>query len=99
MDGGGEGADRRREFRRGREHIRGRAAAWSGEWAADCLATPGVEGSGRQGQSRVRGDVGHGQMPWPEVVARGHSSCRAAVDDLGALLIFSEGVYSGVEGV
>ena len=44
VDGRGEGADCRREFRRRREHIRGRAATRSGARAADGVAAPGVEG-------------------------------------------------------
>jgi hypothetical protein len=56
MDGGGEGADRRREFRRWGEHIRGRAAVRSGARAVNDLATPGVEAGGQN--ARVRSGPG-----------------------------------------
>jgi hypothetical protein len=49
VDGGGEGPDRRGELRRGREHIRGRAATRRGARAADGVAAAGVKGSRRQG--------------------------------------------------
>jgi hypothetical protein len=53
MDCRREGADRRREFRGGREHIRGRAATRSRARAADGVAAPGIEGGWGQ-DARVR---------------------------------------------
>jgi hypothetical protein len=52
VDGRGEGADCRREFRRRREHIRDRAATRSGARAADGVACRGRLASKCQGSCR-----------------------------------------------